>query len=311
MKNILITDSLFIFPEHEQKLRDAGFEITRLDKPAATEEELIDAVKGKSGYILGGIEHITDKVIESADMLEAICFTGSDWRHFIPGHESATQKGIAVTNCPGANSYAVAEYTMALMLAMTREIFDLGRTGTKTFKTTKSLQDSTVGIVGMGHIGEKVARILKTFGVKEVLYFSRTRKESLEQEIGMRYVSMEELLKASDVVTLHTSKQAGKGYFTKEYLEMMKDGALLVDCSFRGSVDEESLYSELEQGRLRAAFDAGSQEERFKQLPVSVWYVSNTSTAFNTGCANQLASDMATESIINLLTTGTDKYKVN
>ena len=311
MKLILITDSLFIFPEHEQKLKDAGFAIERLDKPQATEDELIEALKGKQGYILGGIEKVTDKVIASTDMLEAICFTGSDWQYFIPGYELATKKGIAIANCPGANSHAVAEYAMSLMLAMTREIFNLGRTGTKTFKTTKSLQGSTVGIVGMGHIGEKMARILKTFGVQEVLYFSRTRKENLEKEIGMTYVSMEELLKQSDVVTLHTPKQAGKGYFTKEYLKMMKDGALLVDCSFGGSVDMDALHDELANGRLRAAFDSGSHDEKFKQLPLSTWYVSNSSTAFNTAYANQVASDMATESMINLLSGRNDQYKVN
>lgn len=311
MKNILITDSLFIFPEHEQRLRDVGFELTRLDKPQATEAELIEAIKGKHGYILGGIEHVTDMVIESGDILEAICFTGSDWRHFIPGHELATQKGIRITNCPGANAHAVAEYTISLMLGMTREIFDLGRTGTKTFKTTKTLQGSTVGIVGMGHIGEKVARILKTFGVKEILYFSRTRKEELEKELGIKYVSMEELLKSSHIVSLHTSKQAGKGYFSKEYLATMQDGALLVDCSFKGATDMEALYEELSKGRLRAAFDDGEPFDKFKELPLSTWYISNGPTAYNTTYANQLASDMATESIIALLTTGTDQYQVN
>lgn len=311
MKQILITDSLFIFPEHEQKLRDAGFELTRLDKPKATEEELVEAVKGKHGYILGGVEHVTDAVIASADTLEAICFTGSDWRHFIPGHESATQKGITITNCPGVNAVAVAEYTMSLMLAMTRELFDLGRTGTKTFKTTKSLQGSIIGIVGMGHIGEKVARILKTFGVKEILYFSKTRKENLEQELGLQYVSMEKLLQSSDVVTLHTSKQAGEGYFTKEYLQVMKDGSLLINCSFKGAVDSEALYQELSQGRLRAASDDENQDDRFKQLSLSTWYISNAPTAYNTGYANMAASDMATESLINLLNTKEDSYKVN
>ena len=311
MKSILITDSLFIFPEHEQKLKDAGFAIERLDKPQATEDELIEALKGKQGYILGGIEQVTDKVIASTDTLEAICFTGSDWRWFVPGYELATTKGITITNCPGANSHAVAEYAMSLMLAMTREIFDLGRTGTKTFKTTKSLQGSVVGIIGMGHIGETMARILKTFGVKEVLYFSRTRKENLEKEIGMTYVSMEELLKHSDIVTLHTSKQAGKGYFNKESLKMMKDRALLVDCSFEGSVDVEALYQELSEGRLRAAFDGETHDERFKELPLNSWYVSNSSTAFNTAYANQAASDMATESIINLLSGKRDQYKAN
>ncbi len=311
MKNILITDSLFILPEHEQKLTDAGFSFTRLDKPKATEVELIEALKGKQGYILGGIEEVTDAVIASTDTLEAICFTGSDWRHFVPGYELATSKNIAITNCPGANAHAVAEYTISLMLSMTREIFDLGRTGTKTFKTTRSLQGATVGIVGMGHIGEIVARALKTFGVKEVLYFSRTRKEDLEKEIGMRYVSMEELVKSSDIVTLHASKQAGKGYFTKEYLNMMHSDALLVNCSFEEAVDIDALYTELATGRLQAAFDGEIHDEKFKSLPLSTWYVSNGPTAYNTAYANQVASDMAIESIINLLNGKQDKYKVN
>ena len=311
MKSILITDSLFIFPEHEEKLRAAGFELNRLDKPKATEEELIEAVKGKHGYILGGIEHVTDKVIESADILEAICFTGSDWQHFIPGYELATEKGISITNCPGANASAVAEYTMALMLSMTRELFDLGRTGTKTFKTTKTLQDSTIGIVGMGHIGEKMARILKTFGVKNILYFSASQKPELESELGLKFVPMETLLKESDVVTLHTSKQAGKGYFSKDYLAMMKDNALLVNCSFEGSVDADALYEELKKGRIRAAFDTEIHDEKFKTLPLNTWYHSNASTAYNTDFANKLASDLATESIINLLNGKGDQYKVN
>lgn len=83
-KTILITDSLFIFPEHENMLKNAGYEVERLDKPNATEEELISAIKGKTGYILGGIEKVTDKVLEAADQLKVIIFTGSDWLDFIP-----------------------------------------------------------------------------------------------------------------------------------------------------------------------------------------------------------------------------------
>ena len=114
-KKVLITDSIFIFPDHEKMITDAGYEIERLDKSTATEEELIQVVKGKVGYILGGIEKITDKVIEAADELRVISFTGADWKQFIPGHDLATKKGIAITNTPGANSYAVAEYTLTLI----------------------------------------------------------------------------------------------------------------------------------------------------------------------------------------------------
>ena len=132
-KTILVTDSLFIFPEHEKMLRQAGYDIARLDKPAATEEELVRAIKGKVAYILGGIEKVTDAVINAADDLKVIVFTGSDWKQFIPGYALATQKDIAIANAPGANSYAVAEYTVALMLAMTRNVFELGRTGKAVF----------------------------------------------------------------------------------------------------------------------------------------------------------------------------------
>lgn len=314
MKQILITDSLFIYPEHEEKLRNAGFEITRLDKPQATEAELIQAVAGKHGYLLGGIEQITDAVIDAADKLEAICFTGSDWRWFIPGYELATNKGIAITNCPGANAGAVAEYTLSLMLAMTRQIFDMGRTGDKTFRTTKTLQGSTVGIVGMGHIGERVVHILKTFGVSKILYYSRTRKENLESELGIEYASLEDLCKQSDVVTLHAPKIAGKGYFNRECIENMRDGTLLINCSFDGAVDMIALYEHLQSGRIMSAMDdtnSKPQDVGYNDLPLSVWYTSNAPTAYNTEYANKLASDIATDSIINLLTTGPDQYVVN
>ena len=82
---ILVTDSLFIFPKHEQQLKDAGYEVVRLDKPEASEDELCEAVKGTVGYILGGVEKVTDKVIEAADNLRAIVFSGIGYKGFIPG----------------------------------------------------------------------------------------------------------------------------------------------------------------------------------------------------------------------------------
>ncbi len=194
---ILITDSLFIFPEHEKQLLDAGYECERLDTPTATEEQLIENLKGKVGYILGGIEKVTDAVIESTDELKAIIFTGADWLNFIPGHELATKKGIAIANTPGANAYAVAEYTLTLILAMIRNILELGCTGDKKFETTRSLNQLTVGIIGMGNIGSLMARHLHSLGAKEIIYYSRQQKPEIEKETGARFVSMDELLAQS------------------------------------------------------------------------------------------------------------------
>jgi glyoxylate reductase len=311
MKKILVTDSLFIFDKHEQQLRDAGFEIERLDKPEASEEELCEAVKGKVGYILGGIERITDKVIDATDELKVISFTGADYLYFVPGYRKAAEKGIAVTNCPGANANAVSEYAITLILAMVRNVFELGRTGTKTFMTTNSLVEMTIGLVGMGNIGTKVARMLKGLGVQEILYYSRTSKPELEAEIGMKFVELDELVESSDIVSLHAPKSAGDGYFGDDLLSKMKDKAILINTSFESAVDFEALYPELENGRLRAAHDGAVKDERYKSLPLNVWFNSNAHTAYNTHEANMVASDMATQSIINVLTTGKDRYVVH
>ena len=295
---ILITDSLFIFPEHEKLLRDAGYEIERLDKPEATEEELVEHIPGKVGYILG-IEKVTDKVIDSADSLKAIVFTGSDALSFIPAYDKAAKRGISIATTPGANSYAVAEYTVALMLAMTRNLFELGRTGEKKFETTRSLNELTVGIVGMGHIGIRVARMLSGLGVKKLLYTNRTRKKEVEEKMGLEFVTLDELLSESDIVSLHVSKTVGDGFIGKEQLAKMKNGALLVNCGFMGGVDRKALLPELAAGRLRAAED-GPADPVFSNLPLSVWYCSNAHTAYNTVEANKTASDMAVQKLLSI-----------
>ncbi len=308
---IFITDSLFIFPEHEQKLKDAGYEIERLDISFATEEQLIESIKGKVGYILGGVEKITDKVIDAADELQAIAFTGADWRNFIPGYERATERGISIASTPGANTYAVAEYTLTIILAMTRNIFELGRTGENKFQTTHSLNELTIGIIGMGHIGTRMATILKALGVKRILYYSRTQKPDVEKATGAEFVYMKTLLQESDIVSLHASKEVGENFIDKDELAKMKNGSLLVNCGFTGGVNKEALFEELYNGRLRAAQDDPMDDERFKTLPLGIWFNSNSHTAFNTAEANKTASDMATQSLLNLLAAGNDQYKVN
>lgn len=307
---ILITDTLFILKEHEEKIRAAGYEIERLETPTATEKELIEHIKGKIGYVLGGIEHVTDSVIEAADSLRAIAFTGADWRHYIPGHRLATEKHIAIANTPGANSVTVAEFTLLIMLAMTRNIFALARTGPKRFQTTHSLSELKVGIVGMGRIGLRMAYVLRSLGVDEILYTSRQRKPEIERPTGSRFVDIKTLLSESDVITLHASQDAGTGYIGAKELALMKDGALLVNCGFTGSIDKDALFSELKSGRIRA-FQDDPMDERFNELPLDIWMNSNLHMAYNTFEANKLASDMATQSLINLLEIGRDQYRVN
>lgn len=136
-KSILVTDTIFVDDEDEQKIRAAGYSIKRIENPTMTESQLIEAVNDIEGYILGGIEKVTAAVIHAAPKLRAIAFCGTGFQTYIPGWLEAKARGIMISNVPGKNALAVAEYGLTLSLMMIREVLSLGRTGQKTFATTK------------------------------------------------------------------------------------------------------------------------------------------------------------------------------
>lgn len=310
MPKILITDSLFIFPEHEKQLQDAGYEVERLDKTEATEQDLIKAIKGKDGYILGGIERVTEKIIDAGKALRAIVFTGIGYKDFIPAWEYATQKGIAIANTPDGPTQAVTEWAIAAALLMTRGFMELGRLGDKTFGTTNGLENQAIGVVGLGRIGSHIAETIRAFKPANVSYFSRSRKPALETKLGIKYKDLKRLLNESDVIFLCVSKDAGENFFDKTQLSAMKKGSLLVSFMNEGIINERALFTELESGRIRAISDY-PMSDQFNLLPLNSWYSFKGSNAFNTGSELKLTSDIATTTIIKLLKTGQDKYLVN
>ena len=117
---VLVTDSLFISEEHVERIEKAGFKVERLDKTDASEAELCQALKGKVGYILGGMEQVTEKVIDAADGLKVIALAGVGFEHFVPAWKYAAQKGIVVTNTPGGPTNEVAEWALTAALVMNR-----------------------------------------------------------------------------------------------------------------------------------------------------------------------------------------------
>jgi phosphoglycerate dehydrogenase-like enzyme len=310
MKSILITDSLFILPEHEQKLRNAGFEITRLDKPQATEDELIEAIKGKDGYILGGIEKVTSKIIDASDKLKIITFTGIDYKALIPGWERAMEKGIAISNTPNAPSHAVSEWAVTVALAMNRGIFDIGRTGVKDFLTTDGLEGLHIGIIGLGRVGKAIIEKVRVFEPATISYTGRTRHEEYSKLNQTIYKTMKKLLSESDVIFLCVAEEAGINFIGKNELALLKSGALFVSSSHAGLIDEDALLSELQSARIRIAVDYPLKQEGYKDIPLNIAFFSNGQNAFNTHAGIKRASDIATESIINILNGRDDQYLI-
>lgn len=306
---ILVTDTLFVFDEHVKKLEDAGYEVVRQGRPDTPEDELCELVKGKVGYLLGGIEHVTDKVIASADQLKVISVAAIDYKFFVPGWKQALDKGIIITNTPDGPTQEVSEWAVAACLLMNREFLELGLIGKKTFAVTRGIEGQKVGMIGMGRVGSKIAGMLKPFKPESISYYSPHRHEGKEKDLGITYKDLEVLLKESEIVFLCASSEAKK-LITSEQLKLMKEDALLVNITAPGVIVEEDLLGILEKRKIRAITDHKMSHEGFTKLPTSHYFANKTSNTITVAGA-KLMSDTITDSMLNVLGGKEDEYIVN
>ena len=183
--------------------------------------------------------------------------------------EAAGAKGILVTNTPGANANAVSELAVTLMLTVYRKILEhtdslrKGAWSKNTYLNSSfSLFGKLVGIVGGGNIGRQVAAKVQAFGA-EVQYYDAFRlPEEMEEKCGMKYVSLEELIRTSDVVTLHVPLlDSTRHMIGADQLRAMKDGALLINTARGGLVDDHALCAAVKAGKLLGAGLDGVEEE--------------------------------------------------
>lgn len=305
-RKILVTDTLFVGAEHEAMMRGAGLTVARLPLLKASESELCEAIADVEGYILGGIERVTAPVIEAAQSLKVISFTGAGYREFIPAHELATSKGISITTARGANSTAVARYAKALTLGMVRRIPSLTTVRGTDFYSAKDNEDLTVGVVGFGAVGSKLARELRSDGFKVVVV-----SDHVEAEIeGFERVALEDLPQRANIISVNVSKGRGENVLSKTLIDALPNGAIVVNAAFPSAVDERALASRISAGEIFAAFDAPMEIEH-DPFPVGQYVCSNAQAGYNTARAIKLTSDMVTRSIINVLTKGTDQYVAN
>jgi D-3-phosphoglycerate dehydrogenase len=178
--------------------------------------------------------------------------------------ETAKAKGIEVVNTPGGSSIGVAELAIGLMLTAARHIARADATMKKGLWDKKKLggielYGKTLGVIGLGRIGSKVAERAQAFQMKIVAY------DPYLKDSRYSMVSLDELLSTSDYVTIHIpATPETKNLLSKEQLTKMKEGAVLVNTARGGIVDEEALYEVLASGRLRyAAFDVYGAEPPF------------------------------------------------
>ncbi|HDD69099.1 MAG TPA: D-glycerate dehydrogenase [Candidatus Korarchaeota archaeon] len=184
--------------------------------------------------------------------------------------KAATERGIYVTNTPGVLTETVADFTMALMMAVSRRVVEADkyiRSGKwkvgwhPLYFLGADLYGATLGIVGLGRIGSAVARRAKGFNMR-ILYYDVVRREDLEKELGLKYVDLDTLLKESDFVTLHVPLlPETKDMIGERELKLMKPTAYLINTSRGKVVDEKALIRALKEGWIAgAALDVFYQE---------------------------------------------------
>ncbi|MCX6168654.1 MAG: NAD(P)-binding domain-containing protein [Ignavibacteriales bacterium] len=316
MSNKILVTGSSVRQELLEPLVSAGYTI---DNPThlLSESELKNALKSSVAYLLGGDEYASRDTLVTANELKIIAFLGMGYQTFIDV-TAAKEFQIPITYTPGTLSNSVAEFTVGLLLNSTRKLFlyasefALGHSGNE--EKQSELSSLHIGIIGLGGIGTKIAEILrKGFGSK-VSYYSRNRKPTEENRLGINYLTFEQLTKEVDVIIIMTpSTSETKNLIGMSQISNFKSGTILINTARADIVEPESLVTGLQNGQIGyAAFDG------FFENPVEVVQYLKTMIpnklmitghiASLTHEARDRMSKMSVQSILNILRTGRDKY---
>jgi D-3-phosphoglycerate dehydrogenase len=249
-------------PEALARLERAGLEIVRNPhKRKLKAAELPALLAGVQAWI-ASTEPVSREVLASTTALQIVARTGVGLDNV--DIEAARERGIAVTYTPEGPAASVAELTIGLLLDLARDVTRVDRTlrsGKWDRRTGFLLEKKTLGILGCGRIGRRVARFARAFDMR-VLAHDIAPDASWAKSAGVDYVSFDELLKSSDAITVHVPlTPQTRSFLSEKELARMKPGALLVNTSRGEVLDEGALEKALVSGTLGgAALDVFHEE---------------------------------------------------
>ncbi len=296
-------------------IQEAGREILRgklefeiWEKEEAPDRKmLLEKLKDVEGLLSGLPIRVDEELLSAAPKLKVVS-------NYAVGYDNidvaaATKRGICVTNTPEVLTAATADLTFALILATARRLVEANaflRSGDwkvwhPDLLVGLEVSGSTIGIVGMGQIGQAVARRAKGFDM-EILYFDSVPKPAVEMELGAKFVSLEELLQRSDVVTLHCLlNEETRNLIGEKQLRMMKKTAILINAARGPLIDPATLYRACSEKWIR-----GAGLDVFVKEPVSLddplLTLVNITTLPHIGSASDVSRNgMARRSAENIL----------
>lgn len=221
-----------------------------------SEDELCKIIGDYDGLVIRSGTTVTAKILESAKKLKIIGRAGVGVDNVdVP---VATEKGVIVVNSPGGNTIAAAELTVAMLLALSRNIPQAYSSMTqKEWNRSKyvgnEVYKKTLSILGLGKIGQEVAKRCQSFGMKVIAYDPFISAEAAES-LGVELVELEDCLKRGDYISLHLPKNKDTlGMIGAKQFEMMKDGVRIVNCARGGIIDDAALADALKSGKCAGA----------------------------------------------------------
>jgi D-3-phosphoglycerate dehydrogenase len=302
---IVVVDHVYLEEKHLKKLRTLG-QLKVFKEPPKTSEELKKRIKEADVAIVGWSQ-LTKSVIDSAAKLKMISIWATTCHY--ADLEAAKERGIVVTHVPGYATESVAEYTFALLLASVRKL-NLAdrhvRKGNFDWRPFggRELTGKTLGIIGTGNIGCRIAEIARAFQM-QVLGYDKYPNPKRAEEIGFKNVDLDTLLKNSDIVTLHvTLTPETEKLIGKREIGIMKNNAVIINTSQGKVMDEKALVEALKSNKLSfAGLDVLEEEPPPKNNPL--FKLDNTvlspHIAFNTVEAEARCTDICVDNVAKFI----------
>lgn len=243
-------------------LEDAGFEVE--NKPGISVEELIKICGDCDAMIVRSGIKVTKEVIDAAKNLKVVVRAGVGTDNI--DKEAAAENGVIVENTPFGNINAAAEHTLTLLMVLAKHILHStielkrGVWDRKKYKATE-LKGKTLGIIGLGKIGKKVAKVANALEMSVISYDPFIDKAAME-EVGIKKAELEELLKTSDYITVHVPlNDKTRDLISEKEFALMKDGVKILNVARGGVVNEQALEDAILSDKVAAAaLDVYNQE---------------------------------------------------
>lgn len=288
-------------PELFAQLEAAGYEVVRNTTGGILEKDAMKEMLADCVGVIVGVDPMDAEVLASAPKLRAIAKYGVGVDNI--DMDYCKEHGIKVSRTVGANSEAVADYAMALMLAVARKVPEIDRKCRKLNWgkiTTRDVSHATLGLFGLGAIGRHVAERAQGFGMKVIAY-DPYWPEEFAREHGIERADAETIFKNADFISLHLPLMPDtEGFVGEKELGWMKKDAILINTARGGLVDEKALLKALKEGRI---YGAGLDAFAHEPPEDDDWFeldnvVLGSHCAASTRGATQNMGRMATENLL-------------